>query len=107
MDRHLFDANSVEYQTGVHTANFFEAVSAQVDKQYEAQNWDFVLGYNRFEGKSPSEMVNEYVNSGHSNPSSLDMLLQRVNDSYPDEEDRPDFVNEVIQELQGRTKENN
>lgn len=95
----LADAKSKEYNVGVHTANFLEAVKARVEKGYNPQNWDLDLGYNSFEGMTGPEMVKEYEKSGHSSRFSLNLLLDRINDSYPDEEERPDFVKEVVKEI--------
>ena len=96
------DATTAEYRTGVDTANFFEAVKAQVDKEYKPQNWDLASGVNRFEGKNPQEMIEEYRLCGHSSKSSLDLLLQRAKESYPDEGQRTDFVNGIMNELKDK-----
>lgn len=98
----VVDAKSKEYNVGVDTANFLEIVKAKSEDGYVPQNWDLGLGFNRFEGMSGSEMITEYENSGHSSRFSLNLLLDRVNDSYPDEEKRPDFVKEVAKELKDK-----
>lgn len=93
------DAKSKEYEVGVHTANFLEAVKANVEEGYKPQNWDLNLGFNPFEDKSGPDMVKEYEKSGHSSPFSLILLLERVNNSYPDKDERPDFVKVIVKEL--------
>lgn len=97
------DATSKENKVGVDTANFFEALKAKEEDGYEPKNWDLELGYNRFVGLNHSEMIKEYENSGHSTRFSLNLLLERVNDSYPDKDNRSDFVKLIAKELKNKT----
>lgn len=89
------------FEIGKHVANLLEAVKEKVDGDYRAQNWDIELGYNIYEGKTPSEMVDEYVNSGAGEPQ-LSQLVEGLNNSYPDEKNRPEFVKDTLKQIESK-----
>lgn len=89
------------FQIGVQVANALEVVKSSAEPGYKAKNWDLTLGFNRYEGKNPSGIVDEFVSSG-ANESQLGLLVESLRNSYPNLEERPDYVKSVLKVIEDK-----